>query len=86
MLAPSSVRVFEQEVRITPFVSPWSTMDKIASTTVPLSRVIGGRSVIKSMDRFAKGQVVVGLGIRLNDGADRFQLILNCWHMPHPLM
>ena len=34
--APSSVRVFEQGVRITPFVSPWSTMDKVASMMVPL--------------------------------------------------
>ena len=84
-LAPSLVRVFEQGVRITPFISPWSTMDKIMSRTVPVSRVIGGRSVIKSMDRFVKGQVVVGPGTGLNDGADGFQLILNCWHMPHPL-
>ena len=83
--APSSVRVFKQGVRITPFISPWSTTDKIASTTVPLLRVIGGRSVIKSMDRFAKGQVVVGPGIGLNNGAHGFRLILNCWHMPHPL-
>ena len=80
------MRVFEQGVRITPFVSPWSTTDKITSTMVPLLRVIGGRSVIKSMDKFAKGQVVVGPGIGLNDGADGFQLILNCWHIPHPLM
>ena len=85
MPAPSSVRVFEQEVRITPFISPWSTIDKIASMMVPLSRVIGGRSVIKSIDKFVKGQVVVGPGTGLNDGADGFWLILNCWHMPHPL-
>ena len=82
---PSSVRVFEQGVRITPFISLWSTMDKIASMTVPLLSVTGGRSVIKFMDRFAKGQVVIGPGIGLNDSANGFQLILNCWHMPHPL-
>ena len=67
--------VFEQGVRITPFVSPWSTMDKIASMTVPLLSVTGGRSVIKSMDRFVKGHIIVRPGIRLNDGADGF---LNC--------
>ena len=66
------MRVFEQGVRITPFVSPWSTTDKIMSTTVPLSRVIGGRSVIKSMYRFVKGRVVVDPGIGLNNGADGF--------------
>ena len=72
---PSLVRVFEQRVRITPFVSPWSTTDKITSTTVPLLRVIGGRSVIKSMERFANGCVIVGPGIGLNEGLDKFQLI-----------
>ena len=75
---PSSVRVFEQGVRITPFISLWSTIDKIASMIVPLLRVTRGRSVIRSMDRFAKGWVVMGPGIGLNDGADRFWLILNC--------
>ena len=75
---PSSVRVFKQGVRITSFISPWSTTDKIVSTTVPLSSVIGGRSVIKSIDKFAKGWVVMGPGIGLNNGADGFWLILNC--------
>ena len=79
------MKVFKQGVRITPFISLWSTMDKIMSMTVPLLRVTGERSVIKPMDRFVKGQVVVGPGTGLNDGADGFQLILNCWHMPHPL-
>ena len=79
---PSSVRVFKQGVRITPFISPWSTTDKIVSTMVPLSRVSGGRLVIKSMDRFAKGQVVVGPGIGLNDGADGFWLIVGICHIP----
>ena len=112
---PSLVRVFEQGVRITPFISLWSTMDKITSMMVPLSRVTGGnkdhpfvslwstidkimsmmvplsrvtggKSVIKSMDRFANSWVVVGPGTELNEGADGFWLILNCWHMPHPLM
>ena len=78
MLVPSSVSVFEQGVRITSFISPWSTTDKIMSTMVPLLRVIRGRLVIKSIDRFAKGQVIVGPGIGLNDGADGFWLILNC--------
>ena len=85
MQAPSLVRVFEQGVRITPFISPWSTMDRIMSSMVPLSSVISRRSVIKSMDKFTKGWVVVGPGTGLNDGADGFQLILNCWHIPHPL-
>ena len=72
------MRVFEQGVRITLFISPWSTTDKITSTMVLLLSVIGGRLVIKSMDRFAKGQVVMGPGIGLNDGADRFWLVMNC--------
>ena len=55
------------------------------SMTVLLLSVTGGKSVIKSMDRFANGLVAIGPGTRLNEGADRFQLILNCWHMPHPL-
>ena len=64
-MAPSSVRVFAQGVRTTFFIRPWSTTDKTTSTMVPFGRVIGGKSVIKSMEQLVNGQVVVGPGIRL---------------------
>ena len=47
-----AVIVFLQGVKITPLVSPWSTMTKIESN--PLT---GGKSVIKSMEQFANGHV-----------------------------
>ena len=48
----SAVIVFLQGVKITPLVSPWSTMTKIES-----SLSTGGKSVMKSMEQFAKGHV-----------------------------
>jgi len=59
------VRVFAQGVRTTPFIRPWSTMDKTASTMVLFGRVIGGKSVIKSIEQLANGRVVVGPAIGL---------------------
>jgi len=84
-VAPSSVRVFVQGVRTTPFVRLWSTTDKTTSTMVPFGRVIGGKTVIKSIEQLANGRVVVGPGIGLYEGLEGFQFILNCWQIPHPL-
>ena len=56
---PSAVApVFEQGMRIIPFVRLWSTTERIESR--PWT---GGKSVIKSMERWVKGQVEVGPGI-----------------------
>ena len=48
----SAVIVLLQGVKITPLVSPWSTMTNIESNPF-----IGGRSVIKSIEQLAKGCV-----------------------------
>jgi len=45
---------------------------------VPFSSLMGGISVIKSIEQFANGLVVIGLGIRLYNGFEGFLLILNC--------
>ena len=50
----SEVRVLLQGSKITPFERPWSTTTRIES--YPSA---GGRSVIKSMEQFAKGRVEV---------------------------
>jgi hypothetical protein len=42
--------VFEQGMKIIPFVRPWSTTERIESRPQT-----GGKSVIKSMERWAKG-------------------------------
>ena len=75
--APSCVKVFAQRVRTTPFVSPWSTMTITASMTVPFSRVMGGKSMIISIEQLAKGLVFAGPGIDIYDGFEGFQFILN---------
>ena len=49
---PAASMVFEQEVRITPFVNPWSTM--IMTESWPLE---GGRSVMRSTESCLKGRV-----------------------------
>ena len=47
-----AVIVLLQGVKITPLVSPWSTMTKIESKLLT-----GGMLVMKSMEQFAKGHV-----------------------------
>ena len=74
-VAPS----FEQGTKIIPFVRPWSTTEKIES-----SPRMGGKSVIKSMDIWAKGCVDVGLGIGINACFVGWRLILNCWQNAQP--
>ena len=50
----SEVRVLLQGSKITPFERPWSTTTRIESYSST-----GGRLVIKSMEKFAKGRVEV---------------------------
>ena len=83
--APLCVKVFEQGVRTTPFVSPWFTMTITASMIVPFSNSTGGKSVIMSIEQLAKGLVFTGPEIGIKEGFEGFQFILNCWQIPHPL-
>ena len=68
-----AVAVLTVGQRITPFVSPWSTMDRIESNPFDL-----GRSVSKSHEIWAKGLVDVGPSTGCRAGLDGFLLILNC--------
>ena len=79
------VKVFAQGVKTTPFVSPWSTMTITASMIIPFSRVMGGKSVIISIEQLAKGLVFAGPGIGIYDGFEGFRFILNYWQILHPL-
>ena len=63
--APSAVNVFVQGIKITPFERPWSTMTKIKSKPST-----GGRSVIRSIEQWAKGWVVFADSIGINAGCD----------------
>ena len=72
---PFEVISLVQGVSITPFVSPWSTMDRIESNPWDF-----GKSVNRSMAIWAKGMVEVGGAIGCSGGWDGFRLILNCWH------
>ena len=53
MVAPSQASVFAQGHKITPFKRPQST-----TTRIELYPSTGGRSVIRSMEQWAKGLVV----------------------------
>ena len=77
---PLAVIVLLHGMRITPLLSPWSTMTNMESKFL-----IGGKSVMKSMEQWAKGRVVVARSVGMNEGLEGCQLILNCWHIPHPL-
>ena len=46
----------------------------------------GGKSVIKSIEQLAKGQVDFAPSGGMKAGFVRFLSILNCWHVPHPWM
>ena len=57
---PAVSMVFEQGVRITPFISPWSTMTTTESWPLEVER-----SMIRSMDSCLKGRVCEeGMGMR----------------------
>ena len=70
---PSMVIVLLHGIRITPFVSPWSTTTNIESN--PLDK---GRSVIRSIEQFANGRVDVAPSTGKNVGFDGLRSILNC--------
>jgi len=77
----SLVTVFEQGMKITPFVSLWSTTDKIESYPS-----ITGRSVIISIEQFSKGPFDLALWMGKNARFVGFLLILKCLHFLHPVM
>ena len=70
---PSAETVLEQGIRITPFIRPWSTTERIESNPFD-----GGRSVMRSMDVWAKGLRDFGGSIGIKVGCVGFRLILNC--------
>ena len=75
---PVASMVLEQGVRITPFVSPWSTM-----TTTESWPSDGGRSVMRSTDNCLKGRVCKeGIGTR--GGMVGWVLTLFCWQAAQP--
>ena len=78
-MVSSAVIVFEQGIRIIPFVNPWSTTTRMES--YPFT---GGRSVMKSMEQFANGRVVEAPSMGRKEGFVGCWSILNCWHIPHP--
>ena len=69
----SAVIVFEHGIRIIPFVNPWLTTTRMESC--PLT---GGRSVMKSMEQFAKRRVVEAPSVGRKEGFVSCQSILNC--------
>ena len=62
---PSAVIILLHEIRITPFVSPRSTTTNIESN--PSDK---GRSIIRSIEQFANGQVDVAPSTGKNVGFD----------------
>ena len=64
---------------IIPFVSPWFTTDKIESKPYDL-----GKSVIRSMEIWAKGHRLFGPGIGCKGGLKGRHLILFCWQRGQP--
>ena len=77
---PDSFVVFLVGIMTTPFVSLWSTTDRMVSCSLLL-----GRSVIKSQDIFANGCIDVAALTGFNVGLDGCLLILYCWHVAQPL-
>ena len=74
-----AVIVFEQGMRIIPFVNPWSTTTRMES--YPFT---SGRSVMKSMEQFANGRVVKAPSVGMKEGLVDCRSILNCWHVTYP--
>ena len=72
-MTPFDVISLVQGVNITPFVSPWSTMDKMESNPREM-----GRSVNKSIVICENGRVEVGGPIGWSGGCEGFRLILFC--------
>src|ERR1700709_163753 len=75
---PSEVMVFLQGERITPLVSPWSTVTMTESK--PLQ---GGRSVMRSTEIWEKGRVA-DEGIGFSGGVEGWVLDFICWQRAQP--
>ena len=73
MATCSAVTVFEQGIKITPFVSPWLTITKRESNPLTI-----GRSVIMSIEQLANGLVVWAPLVGMYAGCEGCQSILNC--------
>ena len=76
---PAVLMVFIVGQRITPFVSPWSTMTNRVSK--PSER---GRSMIRSQEICWNGQELED-GIGKRGGLEGCVLTLCCWQEVHPL-
>ena len=70
---PSAVIILLHGMRITPFVSPWSTTTNIESN--PSDK---GRSIIRSIEQFVNGRVDVAPSTGRNVDFDGLRAILNC--------
>jgi hypothetical protein len=66
-------KFFAVGMRISPFVFPLSIMTRIESQSS-----MGGKSVVRSMEQLANGQVDFAPFIGMNAGFNGFLLILNC--------
>ena len=73
LTVPLAVMVLLQGHKIIPFIRPWSTMTIIESYPWDL-----GKSVIKSIDIWAKGLLVGDPLIGIKGGLVRCLLILDC--------
>jgi hypothetical protein len=73
LAVPSAVIVLLQGMRITPLLRAWSTTTKIESK--PFTR---GKSVMKSIEQYAKGQVDLAPSVGINASLEGCLLILNC--------
>ena len=78
--------VFVIGMRITPFIRPWSTMDKIQLQSTLSAVLETGRSVIRCIEQSANGCEDCDPAIGVNAGFDGDQLILNSWHFEQPDM
>src|ERR1700733_6172830 len=76
---PSAVIVLLQGHKITPFVRPWSTTTMIESYPCDI-----GKSVMKSIEIWAKGRPVPDPLIGIKGGEVGCRFILDCWHTAHP--
>jgi len=75
----SELASFVVGTNIIPFVSPWSTMDKIESFPCDL-----GRSVIRSIEIWENGQLFFAAGIPCSGGLNGWRFILYFWQFSHP--
>ena len=77
---PAASMVLEQGARITPLVSPWSTMTMTESKPEE-----AGRLVMRSTESCLKGREIDD-GIVQRGGMTGWVLTLFCWQTAHPAM